>query len=73
MHEFRVPFDITKPSGCRMSRSKQKSPGVSDVEGTGLCAASRYLSTARKQAVNVFAAIRDALTGEPWMPPAPTP
>jgi len=28
-----------------------------------------YISTAAKHGISVFAALRDALTGNPWMPP----
>jgi hypothetical protein len=30
-----------------------------------------YASTAAKHGLDVFTAIRDALTGNPWMPPVP--
>jgi transposase len=30
-----------------------------------------YISTARKRAVNVLTALRDAITGNPWKPPVP--
>ena len=30
-----------------------------------------YISTAAKHGVSVFTALRDALTGNPWMPPIP--
>jgi hypothetical protein len=32
-----------------------------------------YISTAAKHRVSVFAALRDALTGNPWLPPIPEP
>jgi hypothetical protein len=30
-----------------------------------------YISTAAKHGISVFPALRDALTGNPWMPPIP--
>ena len=30
-----------------------------------------YISTAAKHGISVFTALRDALTGDPWMPPIP--
>jgi hypothetical protein len=30
-----------------------------------------YISTAAKPHISVFTALRDALTGNPWMPPIP--
>ena len=32
-----------------------------------------YLSTAAKHGHNMLTALRDAITGHPWMPPEPTP
>ncbi|HLQ56114.1 MAG TPA: hypothetical protein VK162_17820 [Streptosporangiaceae bacterium] len=32
-----------------------------------------YISTAAKHGENVLTALRDAITGNPWMPPIPDP
>jgi hypothetical protein len=32
-----------------------------------------YISTADKHGADVLAALRDAITGNPWMPPIPRP
>ena len=32
-----------------------------------------YIDTARKHGINVMTAIRHAITGNPWRPPAPAP
>jgi transposase len=71
MYDFRVPFDNNLAErDVRMMKVKQKISGTFRTR-TGaetFCDIRSYISTVRKQGVNIIQAIFDALNGQPFIP-----
>ena len=71
IHDFRVPFDNNLAErDLRMMKVKQKISGTFRTSlGAEIFADLRsYISTVRKQGLNVLDAIRNALLGQPFIP-----
>lgn len=71
MYDFHVPFDNNlSERDIRMIKLRQKISGTfRNAEwGKAFCQARSYISTARKNAVNVIDAIKSVFAGQPFIP-----
>lgn len=74
-YDFRVPFDNNgSERDIRMIKTQLKISGCmrTTTGARNWLRVRSYISTVRKNGLNTLTALRDAITGNPWMPPAPT-
>ena len=73
-HDFTVPFDNNQAErDIRMIKTQTKvTSGWRTIDGARDWLTVRsYLSTLRKNNLNILTGLRDALTGNPWLPALP--
>ncbi len=71
MYDFEVPFDNNQGErDIRMIKLQQKISGTFRTKQGAkfFCRIRSYISTARKNDINVFCAINDAIRGQPFIP-----
>jgi len=71
MYDFKVPFDNNlAESDLRMVKLKQKISGTfrSKEGADDFLRTGGYISTAKKQGLNILQAIKDAFSGHPFIP-----
>jgi transposase len=74
-HDLRVPFDNNQAErDIRMIKLQVKISGCwRTTTGADRWLRIRaYISTTMKNSINILQALRDALTGQPWLPATPT-
>jgi transposase len=74
-HDFTVPFDNNQAErDLRMVKLQPKISGswrTTHGARDWLCVRS-YISTLHKNGLNILTGLRDAITGNAWIPPLPT-
>jgi hypothetical protein len=67
------PTNNTSERDLRPLKTQQKISGrlTSDTTTRHRLALRSYITTAAKHGINIMTALHDAITGQPWMPPAP--
>ena len=71
MYNFEIPFDNNQAErDIRMIKLRQKISGTFRTNQGAMffCRIRSYISTARKNKVNVFSAIKNAIRGQPFIP-----
>jgi transposase len=74
-HDFTVPFDNNQAErDIRMVKVQLKVSGCwrTTTGADHWLRVRSYISTAMKTGINIMQALRDALDGNPWLPPTPT-
>ncbi len=73
--DLTVPFTNNQAErDIRMTKTQLKLAGWRTTTGaTTWLTVRSYISTTRKNGINILTALRNAITGNPWLPPNPAP